>query len=111
MQKPPDVTARAELTVFVSRHAPGDLREGVTERIRRVEGVIRVRDLDVHGLRPGLNDLTVDVTATVTIRPADGSDRRSAASVDEAAVAEQLADGFGVKRAAATIESIDDGRR
>ncbi|WP_101294223.1 hypothetical protein [Halegenticoccus soli] len=103
VQKRPEVVARADLTVLVSRHTPGDLREGVTERIRRIEGVTAVDDLDVRGLRPGLNDLAVEATVTVTLRPVGDP---PPGRVDDDAVSAQLADGFGVKRADAAIESV-----
>lgn len=100
VQKSPSVTAHADLVVFVSRNARGDLYDGVRARLEKIDGVQRVDALDIRGLRPGLNDLTVEVTTTLTVRPRDRPDAES--------VAAQLADGFGVKRAAATVESRDE---
>lgn len=97
VHKPSEVTARADLTVFVSRHAAGDLSDGVRNRLRRIDGVQSVDNVDIYGLRPGLNDITVEVRATLRVRPTAG--------VDEGSIAAQLADGFGVKRALVTDDS------
>lgn len=96
VQKSPDVTVDAELTVLVSRHARGNLHDGVHERLRKIDGVQRVEQVDIHGLRPGLNDLTVEVHAVLRLRPT---------ALDDDSIAAQLADGFGIKRAVATVDS------
>jgi hypothetical protein len=83
------------MTVLVTRDATGDLREGVRSRLGRIEGVEAVGDLDVSGVRPGLNDLQVDVATELRVRP-----RPPGEEVDPDAVAAQLADGFGVKTVA-----------
>ncbi|XVH32506.1 hypothetical protein ACNS7O_04790 [Haloferacaceae archaeon DSL9] len=88
--------AHAQLTVSVSRHAPGDLAAGVERQLRRVDGVAGVDDLSLGRLRPGLNALTVDVRARLRIESVDGD--------SEAAVAAQLSSGFGVDCHAVEIE-------
>lgn len=97
IQKRPEVTAQADLTVLVSRHARGDLRDGVRNRLRKVDGVQNIDSVDVYGLQPGLNDIAVEVRATLLIRPT--------ARGDDASIAAQLADGFGIKRALVTGDS------
>ncbi|SEP21658.1 hypothetical protein SAMN04487948_12232 [Halogranum amylolyticum] len=96
VQKRPDVTVRAELTVLVSRHARGDLHDGVRDRLRKIDGVQAIETVDIRGLQPGLNDLTVEVETTLRLRPD---------APDDESVAAQLADGFGIKRAVATVDS------
>lgn len=65
-----------DCTVSVSRNAPGDLEAGVRSRLESTDGVDAVETLDLAGIRPGLNDLTVAVTATVTVDEATGLTRR-----------------------------------
>jgi hypothetical protein len=87
-----DYPVRADLTVLVTRDADGDLTDGVRARLDDVDVVAGVERVDVGGLRPSLNDLRVDVTASLRVRgPPD----------DPEAVAAALADGFGVREVAA----------
>lgn len=96
VQKQPDVTVHAELTVLVSRNGRGDLHDGVRDRLRKIDGVRQIDTVDIRGLQPGLNDLTVEVQATLRLHPN---------APDDEDVAAQLADGFGIKRAVATVDS------
>lgn len=86
-----ELTAQADLTVRVSRHAPGDLESGVRDQLERIDGV-RVESLTFGGLRPGLNDLAVEATAELRIRD----------DVDD--VAAYLSAGFGVTCRSAAVE-------
>ena len=52
----------------VPRDAAGDLRAGVRSKLAARDGVA-VIDVDVVGLKPRLNDLTVDVDASVRLAP------------------------------------------
>ncbi|MFB6154774.1 MAG: hypothetical protein ABEJ22_02695 [Haloferacaceae archaeon] len=97
VQKRHPVHAQATLTVLVARDAAGDMVDGVRTRLERVDGVESVGDLDVSGVRPGLNDLQVEVATELHVSP-----RPPDEEVDPDAVAAQLADGFGVKRAVVT---------
>ncbi|SDM97060.1 hypothetical protein SAMN04487949_3023 [Halogranum gelatinilyticum] len=100
-----DMTVRAELTVLVSRNARGDLYDGVRDRLRKIADVHRVDDVEIRGLQPGLNDLTVDVRARLVVR-ADGHDvTADSDAVDADDVASRLAAGFGIKHAAVTADS------
>lgn len=65
-----------DCTVSVSRNAPGDLEAGVRQRLESADGVDAVESLDLAGIEPGLNDLTVTVTATVAAEEATGLTRR-----------------------------------
>ena len=65
-----------ECTVSVSRNAPGDLEAGVRTRLESADGVDAVESLDLAGITPGLNDLTVSVTAAVAVEEATGLTRR-----------------------------------
>lgn len=70
-------------TVSVPRNAAGDLETGVRDKLGGADGVDAVDDVDLQGIRPGLNDLTVTVSASL--------------SVDDAAdVAARLEERFGV---------------
>lgn len=80
--------ADASLTIAVSRSAPGDLAEGAETNLRRADAVDAVESLAICGLQPGLNDLTVEVEATVALA-ADAGDSPDA-------VADALAEQFGV---------------
>lgn len=96
------VVAQATLTILVARDAAGSLLEGARTRIERVDGVAAVEDLDIHGVRPGLNDLTVEATAAIRLEPdPPGEGRRPTGRerLDPEEAAALLADGFGVKRA------------
>ncbi len=91
VQKLPVLTVDVELTVLVTRNGRGDLHDGIEHLIRRVDGVESVDAVDVHGLQPGLNDLAVDLVATIRLDPIESN--------DESAVEAQLLDGFGVRKA------------
>jgi hypothetical protein len=90
LQRPSNREVDCELTVLVTRDAAGDLVDGVRERLRRVDGVADVGDVDVRGLTPGLNDLRVE--ATVRLRLRDPPD-------DAEGVEATLESGFGVRAA------------
>lgn len=112
VQRTRPLTARTELTVLVARDDSGDLRDGVRRRLDRVGAVETVDDLDVRGLRPGLNDLAVELAATLTVRgDAIGAAGAAEEPVDPDApdvpdaVAAALEDGFGVAAAAVTAVS------
>lgn len=64
----------ATMTVLVNRDAPGDLAAGVEGRIAAVEAVESVEVVDLRGVRPGLNDLRVEVRADLRVHadPPDG---------------------------------------
>lgn len=53
----------ADLEVTVSRDGVGSLADGVRERLASADGVAAVESFELGGIRPGLNDLTVDVAA------------------------------------------------
>ncbi|WP_152529843.1 hypothetical protein [Candidatus Halobonum tyrrellensis] len=76
------------MTVAVSRSAPGDLAAGVETKLRRIDAVRGVESVDLRGIRPGLNDLTVDVEATLAV-DADGD-------ADATALEAAFDDAFGV---------------
>lgn len=65
-----------DCTVSVSRNAPGDLEAGVRARLESVDGVSAVETLNIAGIRPGLNDLTVGVVADLSVGEATGITRR-----------------------------------
>ena len=72
-----------DCTVSVPRNAAGDLETGVRDRLSSADGVDEVEEVDLQGIRPGLNDLTVTVSASL--------------AVDDAAdVAARLEERFGV---------------
>lgn len=66
-----DSTDRLAVRLEVPRDAAGDLHAGVRTKLDRVVGVDVVR-VDVTGLEPRLNDLTVE--ADVEARIAPGTD-------------------------------------
>ena len=86
--------ADASMTIAVSRAAPGDLAEGAETKLARADAVAAVESLDIRGLQPGLNDLTVEADATVALA-ADAGDTTDA-------VAAALAETFGVNDVAVT---------
>ena len=61
-----------DCTVSVSRNADGDLADGVRAKLESADGVDAVESLDLAGIRPGLNDLTVAVSATLTVDDGTG---------------------------------------
>lgn len=54
-------------TVSVPRNAAGDLETGVCDRLGGADGVDTVEAVDLEGIRPGLNDLTVTVSASLLV--------------------------------------------
>lgn len=54
-------------TVSVPRNAAGDLETGVRDKLGGAESVDAVDDVDLQGIRPGLNDLTVTVSASLAV--------------------------------------------
>jgi len=95
------LTVQADLTVTISRHAPGDLEAGVRRQLERIAGV-SVRSLTLCGLQPGLNDLTVEAHAELLI---DDIDEIEDSTSD--AVAARLASGFGVSPQQVRIQQQD----
>lgn len=61
--------ADVALRLAVPRDAAGDLRAGVRTKLAGCDGV-DVLDVDVVGLQPRLNDLTVEVDASLRLAPA-----------------------------------------
>ncbi|OYR45157.1 hypothetical protein [Halorubrum sp. Ea8] len=59
-------TVEATVTVRVSQAAGGDLAAGARRQLERVDGVT-VEDLTIAGVRPGLNDTTVEAVATLSV--------------------------------------------
>ena len=72
-----------DCTVSVPRNAAGDLETGVRDRLAGADGVDAVEEVDLRGIRPGLNDLTVTVSASLVVD--DGTE-----------TAARLEDRFGV---------------
>jgi translation elongation factor EF-1beta len=75
-----------DCTVSVPRNAAGDLEAGVRNRLEGVDGVHTVEDVELEGIRPGLNDLTATVTVQLRVDGVDG-------------LATRLEDRFGVEEA------------
>lgn len=87
----PARTVEATLTVLVTRDAHGDLMDGVHERLAGIPAASDVRVREVHGVRPGLNDLRVEVTVEARVdEPPDA---------DAATLAARLTEGVGVAEA------------
>jgi hypothetical protein len=87
----PPRTVEATLTVLVTRDARGDLMDGVRQRLAGIPAASDVCVREVHGVRPGLNDLRVEVTVDVRVdEPPDA---------DAATLADRLTDGVGVAEA------------
>ncbi|WP_224333752.1 hypothetical protein [Haloprofundus halobius] len=111
VQKLPPVSAQADLTVFVSRDASGDLRTAVRERLRTLDGVTSVEEFELCGLQPGLNDLTVEVRTTLVVEldvdVGDGGAAGAEDGSDAATLEAQLLDSFGVKQASVASEVRD----
>jgi|APHM01.1.fsa_nt_gi hypothetical protein len=87
------VGVTADLTIEVNRPTDGTLVDGARATVERGDRVT-VDTLEVTGVTPRLNDVTVDATVEATV----------ALDEDETvtAVRERLAAGFGV-----TVESVD----
>ena len=111
-------TVEATVMVRVSQAAGGDLATGARRQLERVNGVA-VEELTIAGVRPGLNDTTVEAVATLSVevegpvadpdgetggRP-DGETRRRPSGDSRSEppggvadrVASRLTDGFGVE--------------
>ena len=73
-----------DCTVSVPRNAAGDLESGVRDRLGGADGVDAVEAVDLRGIRPGLNDLTVTVSASLRVD-------------DAAEVGARLEERFGVQ--------------
>ena len=79
------------LRVAVPRDAAGDLRAGVRSKLDGRDGV-DVTDVDVVDLRPRLNDLAVEVDASVRLAPdAEVADLTDVVGVSEARPRERAA--------------------
>lgn len=90
-------TRRATVTVRVPRGAAGDVEGGVRAVLSDVDGVERVDDLELCGVRPDALDLYVDVRATVAVEGATPEE-----------FADRLCAGFGVVDA--RVATPDAGR-
>ncbi|MGM0448490.1 MAG: hypothetical protein ACQERM_09625 [Methanobacteriota archaeon] len=95
-------SVEATVTVRVSQAATGDLVAGARAQIERIDG-ISVEEIEIAGLRPGLNDTTVEAVATLAVDDGAAPDAEfDAARIDAGdefvvdRVRERLADGFGV---------------
>lgn len=95
-------SVEATVTVRVSQAAAGDLVAGARAQIERIDG-LSVEEIEIAGLRPGLNDTTVEAVATLAVDEGAAPDAEfDAAGIDAAdefvvdRVRERLADGFGV---------------
>ncbi|GAA0717444.1 hypothetical protein J2744_000576 [Halorubrum trapanicum] len=95
-------SVEATVTVRVSQAAAGDLVAGARAQIERIDG-LRVEEIEIAGLRPGLNDTTVEAVATLAVGEEPEPDAEFAEGIDDATdgfvvdrVRERLADGFGV---------------
>jgi len=84
----------ADLTVLVPRDAAGGLEGGTRNLLERIDGV-EVREIDVTGVRPRLNDLAVEAEVDLAVTVESGDDL-------EVVARETLAEGFGV-----TVEAVD----
>ena len=86
-------TVEARLTLRIPRGGPQGLYEAAVERVGRAAVVDAVDDLDVTGVRPGLNDLRVEATATLAYDDTAGPPQQA------------LADAVGVE----SCEIVGDG--
>ena len=90
-------SVEATVTVRVSQAATGDLVAGARAQIERIDG-LRVEEIEIAGLRPGLNDTTVEAVTTLAVdeESAPEAEPEAPAGVVVDRVRERLADGFGV---------------
>ncbi|MFB6267144.1 MAG: hypothetical protein ABEI31_05760 [Halodesulfurarchaeum sp.] len=79
----------AELHVQVPRNSDGDLEAAVRAQVERVDQVVEVEAIQLHGLQPRLNDLAVEATVQGSLQPNE-------AYPGPEAVAEVLSAGFGI---------------
>ncbi|MBX0323667.1 hypothetical protein EGH21_11570 [Halomicroarcula sp. F13] len=83
------VDASADVSLRVPRGGTEDLESGVAAVVEGVDGVSAVTVDRVTSVRPTFTDIRVDADLTVSIAvPADAD--------PETAVADRLADGFGI---------------
>ena len=87
-------SVEAAVTVRVSQAAAGDLVAGARAQIERIDG-LTVEEIEIAGLRPGLNDTTVEAVATLAVGEEAGLNEDAEEFVVDR-VRERLADGFGV---------------
>jgi hypothetical protein len=73
----------ARVTLRIPRDGRQALAAAVVERLGRAAVVERVDDVDLTGVRPGLNDLQVDATAALACDDAATSDRDTADVLSE----------------------------
>ncbi|MEF8780815.1 MAG: hypothetical protein V5A46_09085 [Haloferacaceae archaeon] len=60
-------TVEARVRVEIPRDCEGDLQDGLEAKLGRPTPVERVSDTEIHGLRPRLNDLSVDATVQLRV--------------------------------------------
>ena len=90
-------SVEATVTVRVSQAAAGDLVAGARAQIERIDG-LSVEEIEIAGLRPGLNDTTVEAVATLAVDEgaAPGAQVEAEQEFVVDRVRERLAGGFGV---------------
>jgi len=89
------VGVTADLTIQVNRPTDGTLIDGARAAVER-GGDVAVETVEVTGMTPRLNDVTVAATVEATVTVEEGTDDPAPA------VRDRLADGFGV-----SVESVD----
>lgn len=95
------VDATADVSLRVPRGEAGDLEAGVADVLASVDAVEAATVERVTGVTPTWTDIRVDADVSVTAAvPADAEDRGDA-------VADRLADGFGVTEVA-TVDLADE---
>lgn len=88
------VGVTADLTVRVPRDRDEDLETGARRLVGRVDGVREVSEIELQGVQPRLNDLSIEVAVELTVELDPDED-------DDAVVERRLDDGFGL-----TVEAI-----
>ncbi|QAU11704.1 hypothetical protein EKH57_02410 [Halorubrum sp. BOL3-1] len=89
-------SVEATVAVRVSQAAAGDLAAGAEAQLERVDGV-RVEELEIAGLQPGLNDTTVEAVAVLAVESGVVEDAAvNPETVAPELVSDRLAGGFGV---------------
>ncbi|WP_254278888.1 hypothetical protein [Haloarcula marina] len=89
LQATPPVDASVDVSLRVPRGETGDLESGVAAVLGRIDGVAAVTVQQVTSVRPTFTDIRVSADATVRVAVPAETDPRTA-------VAERLADGFGI---------------
>lgn len=89
------VGVTADLTIQVNRPTEGTLMDGARTTVERGDGVA-VETVEVTGMTPRLNDVTVEATVEASVAVDDETDDPAPA------VRDRLADVFGV-----SVESVD----